>query len=153
MRSTDACPPPVISNASAIPRNANASSIPSGAKKRGQSTPKIAVSITQVIRNAPTRVNNPSSTRTPPMSSENAAAPIHNHAGRMNGNGAGKDVNFANPGPLNEPKTFWAPCPTKAIPSASRSGTGAHEAEVEVSLRSIRFAPLRDDELFGTVQL
>src|SRR6266436_7212128 len=153
MRSTDACPPPVISNARAILRKASASSMPVGAKKTGQSTPKIATSITQPIRNAPTRVNNPNSTRIPPVNSDNAAAPIHNHAGRMNGNGAGNDVNFAQPGPLNEPRTFCAPCPMKAVPRASRSGTVAHKAVVDVSLRSIRFAPLREDDLFGTVQL
>jgi len=55
----------------------------------------------------------------------------------MNGNGAGKDVNFAHPGPLNEPRTFCAPCPVKAIPRASRSGTVAHKEEVDESLRSI----------------
>jgi hypothetical protein len=137
MRSTDACPPPVISSARAIPRNATASSMPAGAKKAGQSTPKIATSITHAIRNAPTRVNNPNSTRTPPTSSDTAAAPIHNHAGRMNGYGAGKDVNFAQPGPLNEPRTFCAPCPVKAIPSASLSGTVAHKEDVDVSFRSM----------------
>jgi hypothetical protein len=140
MRSIDACPPPEISKDRAMPRKAIASSIPAGAKKAGQRTPKIATSITQVIRKAPTRVNNPTNTRTPPMSSDSAAAPIHNHAGRMNGNGAGKDVNFANPGPLNEPRTFWAPCPMKAIPRASRSGTGTHEEEVDVSLRNMVIA-------------
>ena len=57
--------------------------------------------------------------------------------GRMNGNGAGNDVNFAHPGPLNEPRTFCAPCPVKAIPRASRSGTVAHKEEVDESLRSI----------------
>jgi hypothetical protein len=137
IRSTDAGPPPAIKSANAIPSIATASSIPAGAKKAGQRTPVIATSITQAIRNAPTRVNSPSSTRIPPMSSDNAAAPIHNHAGRMNGKGAGKDVNFANPGPLNEPSTFWEPCPMKAIPRASRSGTVTHEEEVEVSFRSM----------------
>ena len=63
--------------------------MPSGAKNLGQRTPKIATSITQVISKAPIRVNNPSSTRIPPISSDTAAPPIHSHAGRMNGNGAG----------------------------------------------------------------
>src|SRR5712691_11185936 len=137
MRSTDACPPPVISNAREMPRNATASSMPVGAKNLGQSTPKIATSITQAIRKAPTRVNNPSSTRIPPINSDNAAAPIHNHAGRIKRNGAEDDVNFAQPGPLNEPRTFCAPCPMKAIPRASRNGTVAQEAEVDVNLRHI----------------
>jgi len=104
-----------------------------------QSTPKIATTMTQAIRNAPTRVNNPSSTRIPPISSPNAAAPIHNHAGRMNGNGTAwdNDVHFAQPGPLNEPSTFCAPCPMKATPITRRSGTVAQVEEVEVSLRSM----------------
>ena len=150
MRSTDACPPPVISNARAIPRNATASSMPAGAKNAGHRT-TIAVIITQTISNAPTRVSNPSRTNMPPRSSEIAAAPSHSEAGRMNGSGAywtGIDIHFAQPGPLNEPRTFCAPCPMKAIPSASLRGTVAHEAEVEVSLRSIRFAPFTDRELF-----
>ena len=145
MRSTEACPPPVTSRASAIPRNATASSIPSGAKNFGHSTPKIAVSITHVIRKAPTRVNNPSKTKTPPINSPNAAAPIHNHAGRMNEKGAGKEMNFVNPGPLNEPRTFCAPCPMNGMPSARRKGTGAHEEEVAISLRNIS-SPLSETQ-------
>ena len=150
MRSTDACPPPVISNARAIPRNATASSMPGGAKKAGHRT-TIAVIITQIISNAPRRVSNPSRTNIPPRSSEIAAAPSHSDAGRMNGSGAywaGIDIHFAQPGPLNEPRTFCAPCPMKAIPRASRSGTVAHEAEVDVSLRSIDFTLSESHELF-----
>ena len=139
MRSIDACPPPVISRDRAMPRNATASSIPAGAKKAGHRT-TMAVIITPIIRNAPTRVSNPSRTNMPPRSSDIAAAPSHSEAGRMNGSGAycgGIDVHFAQPGPLNDPRTFWAPCPMKAIPIASRKGTVAHVDEVEVSLRSI----------------
>jgi hypothetical protein len=58
----------------------------------------------------------------------------------MNGNGAywaGIDVHFAQPGPLNDPRTFCEPSPMKAIPMASRKGTVAQVEEVEVSLRSI----------------
>jgi hypothetical protein len=58
----------------------------------------------------------------------------------MNGSGAywaGIDIHLAQPGPLNEPRTFCAPCPMKAIPSASRSGTVAHKEDVDVSFRSI----------------
>ena len=139
MRSTDACPPPVISRDRAVPRNATASSIPAGGKKAGHRT-TIAVIITQTIRNAPNRVSNPSRTKIPPRSSAIAAAPSHSEAGRMNGSGAywaGIEVHFAQPGPLNEPRTFCAPCPMKAIPKASRKGTVAHVDEVEVSLRSM----------------
>ncbi len=139
MRSIDACPPPEISRDKAMPRNATASSIPAGGKKAGHRT-KIAVTITQTIRNAPTRVSSPSSTNMPPRSSDIAAAPSHSDAGRMNDNGAywgGIAIHFAQPGPLNDPRTFCAPCPMKAIPMASRKGTVAHVDEVEVSLRSI----------------
>lgn len=138
MRSTDACPPPMISNARAIPSIATASSLPAGGKNAGHRT-AIAVTITHTIRNAPTLVKNPSSTRMPPISSASAAAPSHSHAGRMNGNGAiwENDVHLAQPGPLNFPRTFCAPCPIKAIPRASRKGTVAHVDEVEVSLRSM----------------
>jgi hypothetical protein len=139
MRSIDACPPPLISRERAMPRNATASSIPAGGKKAGHRT-TIAVPITHTIRNAPTRVSSPSKTNMPPRSSAIAAAPSHSDAGRMNGNGAywgGIDIHFAQPGPLNDPRTFWAPCPMKAIPMASRKGIVAQVDEVEVSLRSM----------------
>jgi hypothetical protein len=138
-RSTDACPPPAINSASALPTHASGSSIPVGPKNAGQCTPMIAVSITQVIRKAPTRVSNPSNTRMPPTNSASAAAPNHNQVGRMNGNGTNWDmvVHRAQPGPPNVPRTFCAPCPMKIAPSASRSGTVTHVEEVEVSLRSM----------------
>ena len=138
IRSTEACPPPAIKSASALPRQASASCIPAGPKKAGQSS-LIAVTITQVIRKAPTRVNNPSSTRTPPTNSATAAAANHNQVGRMNGNGANcdRDVHLAQPGPLNVPKTFCAPFPIKIAPSVRRSGTVAQVEEVKVSLRSM----------------
>src|SRR5207253_10274003 len=110
----------------------------------GQRTPNIAVSITQVIRKAPTRVNRPSRTRRPPTNSAKAAAPIQAVDGRMNGNGAGKETNVLKPGPPKEPSTFCAPCPMKAIPIASRSGTVAQVEEVDVSLRSMIVVPLVD---------
>jgi len=53
------------------------------------------------------------------------------------GTAADNDVHFAQPGPPNFPKTFCAPCPMKATPNASRSGTVTHDAEVEVILLSI----------------
>jgi hypothetical protein len=55
----------------------------------------------------------------------------------MKENGAGKDVKAFSPGPPNEPTTFCMPCAAKKVPSTSRNGTGAHEAEVDVSLRNI----------------
>ena len=87
-----------------------ASSIPVGAKKAGHCV-RIAVSITQIIRNAPTRVSKPSSTNIPPTSSEIAAAPSQSQVGRMKGNGTAwdNDVHFAQPGPLNVPRTFCSP--------------------------------------------
>ena len=124
-----------------MPRNATANSIPSGAKNFGHNTPKIAVTITHTIRKAPRRVNKPSKTKTPPINSAKAAAPIQRLAGRMNGRGAGKEVNFENPGPPNEPKTFCAPCPMKEMPSARRSGTVAQLEEVDVSFRSMIAVP------------
>ena len=71
-----------------------------------------AVSIVQKIKKAPTRVNNPTSINIPPRSSETAAAPSHNQAGRMNGNGVwavGPVVKAFKPGPPKLPSTFPAP--------------------------------------------
>jgi len=150
-RSTDACPPPAISSASALPRNDTGSSMPAGGKNAGQRT-TIAVTITQIIKNAPTRVSSPNNTSIPPTSSDMAAAPSHSEAGRMNGNGAywaGIEVHFAQPGPLNVPRTFWAPCPMKEIPMASRSGTVTQVEEVEVSRRSMT-ATFQYSNLFGS---
>src|SRR5205814_10379938 len=95
-----------------------------------------AVTITQMIRNAPTRVSKPSRTNMPPTSSDIAAAPSHSDVGRMNGNGTAwdNDVHFAQPGPPNEPSTFWAPCPMKATPVISRSRRVAHVDEVAANL-------------------
>ena len=105
-----------------------------------QCTPIIAVSIVQAIKKAPRRVNSPSKIRMPPINSESAAAPIHNQAGRINGNGAVLEANARRPGPPNEPRTFPAPWAMKITPIDNRSGTVAHEAEVEASLRSILIA-------------
>src|SRR6266403_341295 len=101
--------------------------------------PMIATSMLQVIRKAPTRVNNPSSTNAPPSNSPSAAAASHNQAGRIKGNGANceKLSQLFQPGPLNEPKTFCAPCPRKIAPSDRRRGTVIQVEEVEVSLRSM----------------
>src|SRR6266576_1730394 len=101
--------------------------------------PMIATTMLQVIRKAPTRVNNPSSTNAPPTNSPSAAAANHNQAGRMNGKGANceKLNHLLQPGPLNEPRTFCAPCPRKMAPNARRRGTVIQVEEVEVSLRSM----------------
>jgi hypothetical protein len=117
--------------------------MPSGAKNFGHRTPRIAVNITQMIRNAPMRVNNPRTIKRPPINSAKAAAPIHAAPGRIKEKGAGNEVNFENPGPPNEPNTFCAPCPIKATPIANRSGTVAQVAEVPVNLRSIKRPPCR----------
>src|SRR5438552_843097 len=93
-----------------------------------------------MIRHAATRVSRPSRINMSPASSDISAAPSHSEEGRMNGNGAywgGNEIHFAQPGPLNDPRIFCAPCPMKAIPIASRKGTVAHVDEVEVSLRSM----------------
>src|SRR3982075_4513519 len=76
IRSMDACPPPPIKSASALPSKATGSSVPVGAKKAGQSS-LIAVNIVHTIRKAPTRVSNPRRISTPPSSSLTAAAPNH----------------------------------------------------------------------------
>jgi hypothetical protein len=55
----------------------------------------------------------------------------------MKVNGAEKDMNCLKPGPPKDPNTFWEPCAKKATPSASRNGSGAHEAVVEASLRNM----------------
>ncbi len=47
------------------------------------------------------------------------------------------DVHLAQPGPLNEPRTFCAPCPIKITPNARRRGRVIQVEEVEVSLRSM----------------
>src|SRR6266508_3339257 len=88
-RSIEAMPPPEIKSARHIANNARGYSYPPLLAKKpdGQWIPIIAVSITQTIRKAPTRVSRPSKINMPPRSSENAAAPSHNQAGRMNGNG------------------------------------------------------------------
>ena len=93
-----------------MPRNADANSIPSGARNMGQREP-MAVIITHTIRNAPRRVNNPSKIKIPPINSAKAATPIHAADGRMKENGAGNESHFASPGPPNEPNTFCAPWP------------------------------------------
>ena len=57
----------------------------------------------------------------------------------MNENGTAGDmaVHLAQPGPLNEPKTFCAPCAMKMTPNARRNGTVIQVEEVEISLRSM----------------
>jgi len=68
----------------------------------------------------------------------------------MNVNGTAWDmaVHLAQPGPLNEPKTFCAPCPMKITPNARRRGTVIQVEEVEISLRSMTVTFQID--LFGT---
>lgn len=55
----------------------------------------------------------------------------------MKENGAGKLVNFAKPGPLKLPSTFCAPWAIKTQAKASRSGSGVHDADVEIILLNI----------------
>jgi len=57
----------------------------------------------------------------------------------MNEKGTAWDmaVHLAQPGPLNEPKTFCAPCAMKMTPNARRNGTVIQVEEVEISLRSM----------------
>jgi len=130
-------PPPEINSARQAASRERGYSIPLPPKKAGQCTPMIAVSIVQAIRKAPTRVRNPKSSSAPPISSASAAAPIHNQAGRIKGNGAGKLVNFAKPGPPKLPNTFCAPCPMKIAASARRSGKGVQDAVVEIIFLNI----------------
>ena len=109
-RSTEAFPPPEMSNAKVIARSARGYSMPRfEAKKLGQCTPMIAVSIVQAIKKAPTRVSNPRKTSIPPMSSESAAAPSHSQAGRINPKGAGPDTQALRPLPPRLPNTFCEP--------------------------------------------
>jgi hypothetical protein len=146
-RSIDAMPPPEIKSARHIASNDSGYSNPFGMKKPSfQWTPMIALSMTQAIRKAPTRVSNPSSSSAPPINSANAAAAIHNHAGRMKENGAGKLVNLAKPGPLKLPKTNCAPWAIKTAAKASRNGTGVHDADVEIILLNIAGRSFRQPE-------
>lgn len=109
-RSIDAAPPPDIKSATHTASNVTGNAEPCGTRKPTfQVTPVIAVSMTQKIKKAPTRVRNPKSSNAPPINSAKAAAPIHSQAGRMKGNGAGKLVNFASPVPPKLPSTFWEP--------------------------------------------
>src|SRR2546421_7301656 len=105
-------------------------SMPPGLKKLPQCLPTIAVTITQAIKNAPTRVKNPKSIRTPPTNSERAAAPSHSHAGRMKLNGTEPEIHTLNPLPAKLPNTFWEPCAIKTVASASRRGTVTQLDEV-----------------------
>lgn len=130
-------PPPEIRSARDIANKDIGYSSPPGAKKCPQCGPAIATAIVQASRNAPTLVRNPSSTSAPPINSDKAAAPIHNHPGRMKGNGGEKLVNFAIPGPSQLPSTFPAPCAIKTAASASRSGTGVQDEDVEIILLNI----------------
>src|SRR5688500_3523426 len=85
--SKDAIPPPEIRSEKDMASRANGYSIPLGAKKAGQCTPKIAVIMVQATKKAPTRVSSPSTIRIPPPNSDRAAAPHHSQAGRMKENG------------------------------------------------------------------
>src|SRR6266478_2606866 len=109
-RSAETAPPPEISNASAIASSARGYSKPLLlAKNLGQWTPITAVSITQAIAKAPTRVNRPRKPRAPPTNSERAAAANHNQAGLMKGNGVLPEIQALNPDPPKVPNTFCEP--------------------------------------------
>lgn len=56
---------------------------------------------------------------------------------KLKGTACDIDVHLAQPGPLNVPKTFWAPWPMKITPSDKRNGKVTQVEEVDVSLRSI----------------
>ena len=77
-----------------------------------------------------------SNTSTPPINSEKAAAPSHNHDGHRP-SGAVPFKNALSPLPPNAPKTFCAPCAIKINPSARRKGTVAHVLCVEMICWSI----------------
>jgi hypothetical protein len=136
-RSTESCPPPAMSSARQTARSTIGYSIPAGAKNPGQCTAKTATIMVQASKNAATRVSKPNSSRTPPINSENAAAPHQSQAGRMNGKGAGLETNALSPLPSKLPSTFCEPCARKTAASARRSGSGTHVEEVAISLLNI----------------
>ncbi len=78
----EAIPPPDIKSASDIAKSASGYSIPLlEAKNAGQCTPRTATPIVQARKKAATRVSKPKKSRTPPINSESAAAPIQSHDG------------------------------------------------------------------------
>ena len=74
----------------------------------------------------------------PPSNSETAAAPSHNHAGFMNGNGVEFAVKTMIPGPPNVPKTLSNPWVMNTAAMTSRKGSGAHEAVVAIIFLNIK---------------
>src|SRR5262245_43403367 len=138
--STDKAPPPEMRSESAIARSDSGYSNPLlFAKKWGQCIPTIAVTITQPMKNAPTRVNRPSVTNMPPTNSEIAAAASHAEVGRMNVKGVFPEMNVLKPGPPKVPKTFCAPWPIITAPNPSRIGTVAQVGTVEAILRNMLY--------------
>src|SRR6267142_1522847 len=101
--------------------------------------------MTHERKKAATRVNSPRPTRTPPSSSESAAAANQSQGGLMKLKGVVPEVKPLKPGPPKLPSTFCAPWATKITASARRMGTVAKVEEVAISLLNILIAS--QDEL------
>src|SRR4026209_1744312 len=101
------------------------------------------------MKNAPTRVNNPSKINIPPISSDNAAADNQSHVGRIKLNGVLFEMKVLSPGPLKLPSTFCAPCAIITAPSARRIGRVNHVGEVAISLRNMTVASSSDCVLYS----
>src|SRR5262249_55980415 len=91
----------------------------------------MATPMTQAIKNAPMRVNNPSITIAPPANSANAAAANQAQDGRKS-SGATPEIQALNPLPPQAPKIFWAPCANIIAPSVRRTGKVAQVGIVAV---------------------